>query len=87
MSGGGEAAHVEADLGEDDLRGELSNAWDGDEQADCIAERAEVAFHLGVDGGDGRGQRVDLAQVRQGGSGDAVLAARSARRGSPRGSP
>src|SRR3712207_6163544 len=49
VAGGGEAAHVEADLGEDHLRGEVADPGVGAEQPDRVAERVEVALHLGVD--------------------------------------
>lgn len=73
MSFGGEAAHVDADLGEDDLGGEVTDAGDGDEKADGFAVRPEAAVHLGVDGG---GERVDLADLKA--EGEAVVRARSA---------
>ena len=55
MSRRGEAAHVGADFGQDDLSGERADARDGREQRDRLTERVEVALHLGVDGGDGGG--------------------------------
>ena len=79
VAGGGEAAHVEADLGEDDLGGELTDAGDGGEERDRFAERAEVALHLRVDGGDGGGERVDLAEVQA--EEEAVVRARPAGQG------
>ena len=79
MPGGGEAAHVEADLREDDLGGELSDAGHGDEQSERLAERAELALHLRVDGGDGGGERVDLTEMQA--EEEAVMRARPAGQG------
>ena len=64
MAGGGEPAHVGADLGDDDLGGQVTDARDGAQQADRLAERVEVAAHLHVDLGDGGRQRVELPQVQ-----------------------
>ena len=76
MSRRGEAAHVGADLGQNDFSGERADARDGREQRDRLTERVEVALHLGVDGGDGGGQRVDLAEVQA--EQEAVVRARPA---------
>ena len=46
MRGGGEAAHVGADLGDDDLRGQVTDAGDGPQQPHRLTERVEVAVHL-----------------------------------------
>ncbi len=64
MAGGGEPAHIDADLGNDDLSGQVTDARDGPQQADRLAERVEVAVHLRVDGGDGGIKRINLAQVQ-----------------------
>jgi len=61
---GREPAHIDADLGDDDLRCQVTDAWDGAQQADRLAERVEVAVHLRVDLGDGGAQRVELPQVQ-----------------------
>src|SRR3954466_10464516 len=50
---GREAAHVDADLGDDDLRGQVTEAGDGAQQPDRLTERVEIAVHLLVDLGDG----------------------------------
>ena len=64
MAGGRETAHVDADLGHDDLGGQVTDARDGPQQADRLAERVEVAVHLRVDLGNRGGQRVELPQVQ-----------------------
>ena len=61
MPGGRKAAHVGADLGDDDLSGQVTDAWDAPQQLDCLAKRAEIAVHLGIDLGDGDIERIDLA--------------------------
>ena len=63
MPRGREPAHVGADLGDDHLRGQVTDAWDGAQQADCLADGIEVAVHLCVNLGDGGSQCIDLAQV------------------------
>src|SRR5215210_271329 len=63
VPGGGEAAHVGADLGHDHLGTERADAGDGDQQPDRGAKGLEVRFHLSVDLGDRGLQGVDLAQV------------------------
>ena len=63
MAGGGKASHVGADLGDDDLRAQVTDARDGPQQADRCAERVAIAVHLRVDLGDGGIERIDLAQV------------------------
>jgi len=60
VAGGGEPAHVGAGLGGDDLGGQVTDARDGAQQADRLAERVEVAVHLRVDGVDGGTERIDL---------------------------
>jgi len=64
VTGGGEAAHVGADLGYDDLSGQVTDARDGPQQADRLAERVEIAVHLRIDLGQGGAKRVELAQVQ-----------------------
>jgi len=61
---GGEPAHVGADLGDDDLGGQVTDAGDGAQQLDRLAERVQAAVHLRVDLGQGGVERVDLAQVQ-----------------------
>src|SRR3954467_795434 len=53
VAGGREAAHVGADLGDDDLRGQVTEAGDGAQQPDRLTERVEIAVHLLVDLGEG----------------------------------
>ena len=64
MAGGGEAAHVGADLGDDGPGGEVADAGDGPQQADRVTERVEVALHFRVDLGQRRRERVILAEVQ-----------------------
>ncbi len=61
MAGGREAAHVGADLGEDHMRGEVTDARDRHQQLHRFPERAEVALHLRVDLHDRSPQPVVLA--------------------------
>ena len=63
MAGGGEARHVEADLGHDDAGRELADAGDGAQQRDGLAKGLEAVAHLRVDGGDGGVDGVDLAEM------------------------
>ena len=64
MAGVREAAHVDADLGDDDLRGQVTEAGDGAQQPDRLTERVKSAVHLLVDRGDGSLQGIDLTQVQ-----------------------
>ena len=64
MPGGCEAAHVDADLGDDDLSAEITDAWVGAQQAYGLTERGEGTVHLRVDLEDGGLECVDLAQVQ-----------------------
>src|SRR5215213_320269 len=54
VAGGGEAAHVGADLGDDGPGGGVADAGDGAQQADRVTERVEPALHLRVDLGQRR---------------------------------
>ena len=63
MGGGGEAAHVGADLGEDDGGRERAHAGDGGQPRGGLAERFEALAQLGVDLGDGGVDRIRLAEV------------------------
>ncbi|OYV36066.1 MAG: hypothetical protein B7Z80_16640 [Rhodospirillales bacterium 20-64-7] len=49
MPGGWGAAHVDLDLGDDDLSAEITDAWMGAHQAHGVTERGEIAVHLPVD--------------------------------------
>src|SRR4051812_15447400 len=64
VAGGREAVHVDANLGDDDLRGQVTDAGDGAQQPDRLTERVEIAVHLLVDLGDGGRQGIDLTQVQ-----------------------
>ena len=64
MAGGGEAAHVGADLGDDHLRGQVTDARDAPQQPDRLAEKVENAAHLRVGLGNGGIQGLNLAQVQ-----------------------
>jgi hypothetical protein len=64
MARGWKAAHIDANLGDDDLSAEITEAWMGAQQAHGLAERVEIAVHLLVDLDDGGFKRVDLAQVQ-----------------------
>ena len=70
MTGSREAAHVDADLRDNDLSAEITDAWVGAQQAHGLAERVEIAVmavdtlgHLlavhvtPADVGDRRGRR------------------------------
>jgi len=63
MPCGWKAAHVDADLGDDDLSAEITDAWMGAQQAYGLTERVEIAVYCLVDLEDGRLERVDLAQA------------------------
>src|SRR4029453_13986793 len=65
-AGGGEAAHVGADPGDDGPGGEVADAGDGPQQADRVTERVEVALHFRVDLGQRRRERVILAEGQAG---------------------
>ena len=52
MAGGGEAAHVGADFGDDHLSRQVTDTRDGPQQTDRRAERGEITLHLRVDLGD-----------------------------------
>ena len=64
MGGGRETAHVDADLRDDGLSGEVADAGDGPQQADRVTERVEATLHFRVDLFQRLRQRVVLAQVQ-----------------------
>ena len=64
MAGGGEANDVGADFRDDDLSGEVTDAGDGPQLADRLAERVEIAVHLRIDLGDGRVECINVAQMQ-----------------------
>src|SRR5215831_15254074 len=48
MCGRREAAHVNADLGDDDVRAEVLDTWDRRDQLDCDAKGPKVGLHLRI---------------------------------------
>ena len=64
MPCGWKAAHVDADLGDDDLSAEITDAWMGAQQADRLAKRVEITVHLCVNFTNGGIERIDLAQMQ-----------------------
>jgi hypothetical protein len=63
MGGGGEAAHVGADLGDDDGGRERADPGDNGQPRGSVAERLEAVAQLGVDLGDGGVDGIGLAEV------------------------
>ena len=64
MTLGGEAAHVGADLGDDDARAQVADPRDGGQQPDRDAKGFDVVVHLLVDPGDGGVQGIDLLEMQ-----------------------
>ena len=64
MAGGWKAAHIGADLGNDNLRGQVTDARDGPQLADRVTERVKIAIHLGVDLGDGGVECIEVPQMQ-----------------------
>jgi hypothetical protein len=64
VSGSGEAGYVDADFGDDHLRGQATDAGDGPQLADRLTERGEIAVHLRVDLAECGIERIHLAQVQ-----------------------
>ncbi len=64
MAGSGEAAHVGADLRDDDLRGQITDAGDGPQLVDRLTERVEITVHLRVDLGNGGVERINITQMQ-----------------------
>jgi len=62
---GREAGHVDADLGDDHLRGQITDAGMVRNLTDRLTERVEFAVHLLVDVGDRGIERVDLHRCRR----------------------
>src|SRR5215211_5147348 len=60
MAGGGEAAHVGADLGSNDLGGQRANAGNGSQQFNGGAKGGEVVVDLSIDLSNRRTERIDL---------------------------
>src|ERR1700694_1087891 len=63
MSHSGEAAHVEADLGDDHFRAERAYAGDGPDEVDGGAKGGEAVLHLPVNRPDGCIETIDLAEM------------------------
>jgi hypothetical protein len=63
VSRGGEAAHVDADLGDDDLGGAPTHPGNGDQPPQLLTERADHPVHLEVEALDGGRELVDVVQV------------------------
>ena len=64
MAGSREARHVEADLRDDDLCGQVTDAGDGPQLLDCLPKGGKFSIHLCIDFGDGRFEPIDLAQMQ-----------------------
>ena len=64
MAFGREPAHVGADLGDDDLRANFSNAGDCHDLADCGPKRRDACLHLLVDRGNGCIESIDLIEMK-----------------------
>ena len=64
MAGGREAAHINANLGDDDLCAQVADAWNATQQADCRTKGLEIVLHPLVDLSGGVIQHVDLAQMQ-----------------------
>ena len=62
MTGGGEAGHIGADLGDDVLGGDHADAGDLVELGDLGGERGDGLADPGGEGGDLGGERVDPGQ-------------------------
>src|SRR6266699_2383113 len=60
MAFGWETAHVGANLRDDDLRADFSNAGDCHDLADSDPKRCDACLHLLVDRGNGRIESIDL---------------------------
>ena len=64
MACGWEAAHVDADLGDDDLSTQITQARMRAQQADHLAKRVEITVHLRVNLPNGGIERINLAQMQ-----------------------
>ena len=65
MAFGREAAHVDADLGDDDLGAELADAGDRAQDCDRRAKGLDVGVDLLVNLGDGGIDGVDVLECRR----------------------
>jgi hypothetical protein len=59
-----EASHVGADLGNDDLGGQVTDTRDGPQQADRVTEKVEITVHFRVDLEDGGIEHINVAQMQ-----------------------
>jgi hypothetical protein len=64
MTRGRGSSHVDADLGDDHLGAEFSNAGDGAHDLDRRAKRLDFAVNLPIDPSDGGVNRVDMLQEK-----------------------
>ena len=64
MSGGREATHFAADLGQDDFGAEDADAWNGGQELDWGAKGLDIGVDLLIDLFDRRVDGVDLLQVQ-----------------------
>jgi hypothetical protein len=63
VRGGGEAAHVDPDLGEDHLRGPSPHPRDRDQPLELLTERADHPVNLDVESRDVGRELVDVIDV------------------------
>ena len=63
MAGGGKAAHVGSDLGQDGRRGPLLHTRDLGQLGDELTKGGEQSLHLRLEAGDPLGEHVDHGQV------------------------
>jgi hypothetical protein len=64
VRGGGEAAHVQADLGDDDVRGDAADAGDLIQPLGRQRERGDLRLDVGLEGGDVGADRIHAVQHR-----------------------
>ncbi|MEU2339049.1 hypothetical protein ABZ608_36725 [Streptomyces sp. NPDC013172] len=64
MSGGGEAAHVRTDLGDQDLGQGQADSGDGDQQLDPRTQGQQLSVDLLAQAGDPRVGLIDRAEHR-----------------------
>jgi hypothetical protein len=76
MRSGGEAGHVEPELGDDDVRGGRSDSGDLIEAPDRRGERGDQLFDPGLDRGDVGAGLIDTARNGPPSRGDLGLATR-----------
>ncbi len=79
MPGGGEAAHVHADLGDQDLGQGQADPGDGDQQVDLLPQRLQLPVDLLTQAGDPVVGLIDSTQHR--GDHERVVLAEATRQG------